>query len=132
MNGQADKKKILIVDDEADILEVMSVLVASWGYEVIPASSGKEALEAFEIRKPDIAILDYQIPDMDGISILKEIRKTNAKIPVIMFTAHPDAIPIKGADALNISAFVPKMSSEETLKIAVSTALTRLEPQERR
>lgn len=121
-----DKKKILLVDDEKDLLTVIGLTIESWGYEVIKASSGKEALGVLNDKNPDLVILDYLMPEMDGIATLKEIRKFNTKIPVIMFTAHPEGIPLKGTDNLGISAFVPKASAEAILRTSIRMVEQRL------
>ena len=114
------KRKVLLIDDEQDLLTVIGLTIESWGYEVITASSGKDGIEALKNQNPDIVILDYLMPEMDGIATLKEIRKINTKIPVIMFTAHPEGLPLKGAENLKINAFVPKSSPESILKTTIT------------
>ena len=66
-----DGKKILLVDDEAGILEVVGVRIRSWGYELLEAKNGKEAIGIVKAKKADLVVLDYMLPDMDGISVLK-------------------------------------------------------------
>jgi len=105
------KVKVLIVDDEVDYLALMRERIESWGYDVVLAESGKEALAIIKERKPDIVILDYLMPEMDGTAVLKEIRRTDKDLSVIMFTAHPDVKNIKGAQELGVSAFIPKLST---------------------
>lgn len=103
--------KILLVDDEPDFLETMASIIKEWDYDVIDVSSGKEAIDAVMGKNPDIVVLDYMMPEMDGVSVLKEIRKIDGKLPVIMFTAHPDIKVIKGTEKLGVSAFIPKLST---------------------
>jgi two-component system response regulator HydG len=105
------KIKVLIVDDEVDYLALMQERIESWGYDVVLAEGGKEALAIIKENKPDIVILDYLMPNMDGTAVLKEIRKSDQDLPVIMFTAHPDVKNIKGAQELGVSAFIPKLST---------------------
>jgi two-component system response regulator (stage 0 sporulation protein F) len=114
------KKKVLLVDDEADILFVIGKRISSWGYDLLKASSGKAALEILKNNNPDIVVLDYMMPEMDGIATLREIRKINTKIPVIMFTANPEGLPLKGTDGLGISAFVPKENAEDILQTTIN------------
>lgn len=90
------KIKILLVDDEVDLLELMSKRIESWGYDLIVATNGKEALDMLKSEEPDIIVLDYMMPDMDGVATLKKIRAMHNKIPVIMFTAFPDEKSIEG------------------------------------
>jgi len=108
------KLKILLVDDEPDFLTLMGARIESWGYELIGVSGGREAVKALQAKKPDIIILDYLMPEMDGVKTLKEIRKQNKHIPVIMFTAHPEIKVISGTEQLGVSAFIPKLSGQDT------------------
>lgn len=121
-----EKLKVLLVDDEPDLVEVVKMRIISWGYDLIEAFSGKEAIEAVNRKEPDIIVLDYMMPRMDGIQALKKIRKINNSIPVIMFTAHPDEKSIEGAEELNVITFVPKISvhldSQQALKSALNMA----------
>lgn len=118
-----DKIKVLLVDDEKDFLKVMGVRLKDWGYDLIEAQNAKEALEAVISKGPDAVILDYMLPDMDGISVLREIRKIDAKLPVIMFTAHPDAKAIKDSTDLSVNAFIPKFSVYSEVIPSLKTAL---------
>lgn len=118
-----DKKRILLVDDEEDLLELLKVRITSWGFEVIEAKNGKEAIEATSSKKPDIVILDYKMPDMDGLTVLKKIRKICATLPVIMFTVHPDVKVQEEARKLGVSAFVPKLSAYQDVQEALKSAI---------
>ena len=122
-----NKITVLLVDDEPDLLLVMGKTIESWGYRLITASGGREAIAFVAQGKADIIILDYLMPGLDGIETLKEIRKINAKIPVIMFSAHQAGVPIKGIGNLGISVFVPKSSSESTLRVAISMLEDKIE-----
>ncbi len=117
------KVKILIVDDEPDFLELMSLRVAGWGYTVIKASNGLAAIEAIKKSAPDMMILDYMMPGMDGIETLRQIRKSGNKMPVIMFTAYPNTNTLEGAASLGVSAFIPKLSAYSEVLPALKTAL---------
>lgn len=85
-------KKVLIVDDNPDILEMVSELLAANGFQPLTASSGNEALEKVESESPDLILLDINMPDMDGWSVLRELkeRKKAPPIKVIMLTATVD------------------------------------------
>lgn len=121
------KVKILIVDDEAVFLEVMSMRIESWGYDLIKAQNSKEAIASLKESNPDMVILDFKLPDNDGISTLKEMRKFDKEIPVIMFTAYPDAEIMKAADKLNVSAFIPKLSAYSDLGSSLKAAICMAE-----
>jgi len=123
------KVKVLLVDDELDFLEVLGVRVRSWGYDVLVASSGKEAIEALK-NNPDIVILDYLMPEMDGVQTLREIRKISNKIQVVMFTAHADGSAMADTEKLGVYAFIPKLSfyqdAQATLKSVIDTIAKKL------
>ncbi len=104
------KKKILFVDDETDFLAIMTQRIESWGYKVISASNGKEALDLFTDKKPDVIILDYLMPDINGIDLLKKIRAIDRNVPVLMFSAKADTDNVRDGIDLGIAAFIPKLS----------------------
>jgi CheY-like chemotaxis protein len=118
-----EKLKVLLVDDELDLLELIRSRIATWGYDLIEASSGKAALEAVVKHKPDMVVLDYRMPDMDGVATLKKIRQANSQIPVIMFTAYPDMKTIEGTERLGVTVFIPKLSPYENTSNQLKTAL---------
>lgn len=119
----AAKVKILLVDDEIDFLGIMRMRMEDWGYEVLEAGTGKAAVEIVKDGKADMVLLDYVMPDMNGLTILKEIRKINKDIPVIIFTAFPGMKSIKGAEELNISYIIPKLSVYQDTKEILGSAI---------
>lgn len=121
------KKKILLVDDEKDALTVMRERIRSWGYDLITASSGKEAIDELMDENPDIIILDYLMPEMDGVKTLKKIRRFDKEVPVIMFTAFPDERSIKGTERLGIRAYIPKLSAYSNALSSLKAAIEMTE-----
>jgi DNA-binding response OmpR family regulator len=83
----SNKKTILVVDDEPDFVEAIAIDLADMGYEVITAYTGMEGLRQIEKSKPDLLILDFMMREMNGSSVLKELRNEGNKIPVILITA---------------------------------------------
>jgi CheY-like chemotaxis protein len=82
-------KKILIVDDEPDILDVVQFRLSRKGYEVILAVNGREALEKINQQKPDLVFLDYRMPFLNGLEVCKRIKENESSksTPVIILTA---------------------------------------------
>jgi DNA-binding response OmpR family regulator len=76
------KRKILLVDDEVDFVDLMKTRLEANGYEVITANNGKEALDKFRLDKPVALLLDVMMPELDGLSVLKAIRAEDAVIPI--------------------------------------------------
>jgi len=105
------KKKILVVDDEPDFLEVIKIRLEVNNYEVITASSGKEALTKIKREKPTAVLLDILMPKVDGFEVLKKIRRSNKKLPVYIITAFSNEERFKLAQKLDASGFVVKTSS---------------------
>ena len=81
--------KILVLDDEREIAEVIALYLKNDGYEVIMAHTGREALEKIQQDPPDLALLDVMLPDIDGFRVLQKIRE-KYRFPVIMLTAKTE------------------------------------------
>lgn len=86
-------KKILVVDDEDDILHFLEMVLREKGYQVTTASGGHEALTRAQIDKPDLVLLDIMMPQMDGWEVLKLLRVDDdtRRIPVAMLSARTEA-----------------------------------------
>ncbi len=100
--------KFLIVDDEQDVVDNVSELFTLRNYAVVTATSGKKALELVEKEKPNIIILDIRMPDINGIDVLKEVKKNYPKIRVIMLTGIEDEATKNMAMALGASGYFTK------------------------
>jgi DNA-binding response OmpR family regulator len=83
------KKKILIVEDEESLRLFYEEELKAEGYEIITARNGKEAIQLFEERKPDLIVLDIVMPIMDGMEALGRIVGKKRKIPIIINTSYP-------------------------------------------
>ena len=79
-------KKILIVDDEKPISDIIKFNLTKEGYETVTAFDGREAIAKFDEENPDLIILDLMLPELDGLEVAKEVRKTS-HIPIIMLSA---------------------------------------------
>lgn len=119
---------LLLVDDDHDLLEMLCSIFRRAGYnELLTASSGAEALTIWRDRHPDMVVLDVMMPDMDGFSVLKEIRRTS-RVPVLMLTARGEAEDRvegleNGADDYLAKPFLPK-----ELLLRVGAILNRVYP----
>jgi two-component system alkaline phosphatase synthesis response regulator PhoP len=111
------EKKALIVDDEIHIIQVVAIKLRNNGFEVVTATDGQEALEAALEHKPDVIVTDYQMPVMDGLELIENLRKQEqtAQIPVIMLTARDFAIEPETIEQLKISACLSKPFSPREL-----------------
>ena len=102
------KRKILIVDDEPDFLEVMRTRLEANDYEVTTAATGEEALNYVKNNKPDAVLLDILMPGIDGLEVLRRIRKMDEDLPVYIITAFSTDERFKEANKLGASGFIVK------------------------
>ena len=119
-------RNILLVDDEEDIRDVLSVSLEDFGYEVYTAENGQEALEIYKEKKPSMVLTDIKMPLMDGIELLKEIKKRNPETEVVMITGHGDMeLAIKSLKH-EATDFITKPINVEALEISLKRAAERI------
>ena len=90
-----NKKTILIVDDDLDLLKLLSMRLESSGYHVVAVDSGEKAIVQYSLCNPSVVVTDMQMGGMDGIELFNALHKINSALPVIILTAHgtiPDAV----------------------------------------
>src|SRR6201986_4119880 len=92
MEAVTASPRLLVVDDEATILELLSGSLRLAGFEVVTAASGAAAVRAATASRPDLVLLDVMLPDGDGFEALRRIRSGGSEVPVIFLTAR-DAVP---------------------------------------
>ena len=104
------EQKVLVVDDELGIRELLHDALTEAGYEVITARSGKEAIEVFRTKKPDLVLLDIMMPELDGFQTCEILRKdsNNASLPIIMLTAKDRESDIVQALELGADDYIIK------------------------
>jgi len=98
-------KKILVVDDDIDILEVVEIILISHGFDVYTHTSGYNVPLIVTDYKPDIILLDISLPDRSGTEICKELKETH-DIPILLFSAH--ASPEEAYKGCNADGFIDK------------------------
>jgi two-component system KDP operon response regulator KdpE len=115
-----------VVDDEVRILNFLKSKLKAAGYEVLTASNGREALEQFQVREPDLIVLDVLMPAMGGFEMLKELR-TFSRVPVIILSAKgADTDKIKGL-SLGADDYLPKPFNPDELVARIKAVRRRLE-----
>lgn len=122
------ESKVLIVDDDSNICDLIELYLQKEGYKVFKTYNGKEALKVFGEKQIDIVVLDIMMPQMDGYEVLKEIRKST-QIPVVMLTAKGETFDRVlglelGADDYLVKPFEPK-----ELVARIRAVLRRYKPQ---
>lgn len=119
-------KKVLLIDDDNGIIEVLKLYFEKEGYQVSTCMQGDKAVATFNVAKPDIIILDLMLPGMDGNEICREIRKTS-DVPIIMLTAKTDTLDKVVGLELGADDFVPKPFEPKELLARVKAVLRRTE-----
>ena len=117
---------ILLVDDDADMRMMTERWLRKDGYTVIAAGSGREALDSLQGFRPDLVLLDYNMPDLDGIGTLTEIRNHPATrdLPVFFLTGMEDEGSRETAEKLNPQGYLQKSLGKKGLLAALSAYFT--------
>ena len=109
-------RKVLVIDDEPDTLELIKLVLESGGFEVIPASSGVEALNIIETVRPKLVLLDIMMPDMDGWEVFRKIKEKDSSIPIAILTAKAQNIDkLLGLHVLKADDYITKPFSKDEL-----------------
>jgi len=120
------KNSILIVDDEKDVRNIITDVLADAGYDVHQAESGMEAIRIFDKIEPSIVVTDIKMPGMDGIELLKIIKEKNSETEVIMLTGHGDMeIAIKSFQYKAFD-FITKPIPVEMLHVVLENARNKI------
>ena len=117
-------KKILVVDDEKPISDIVKFSLSKEGFEVVTAFDGEEGLAVFAAENPDLVILDLMLPKIEGLEVCREIRKTS-NIPIIMVTAKDSEIDKVLGLELGADDYVTKPFSNRELIARVKANLRR-------
>ena len=120
-------EKILVVDDDTNICELLRLYLTKEGYQVTVANDGEEGLEKFNQVKPDMVLLDVMMPKMDGIQVLEKLRQEGVKTPIMMLTAKGQKSDrITGFNA-GADDYLPKPFDPDELLSRVRAILRRSE-----
>ena len=87
-SGRTAEARLLVVDDEPNIVELLSASLRYAGFEVVTAMNGAEAVSAVERHRPDLVVLDVMLPDVDGFVVLRRLRAGSYPLPVLFLTAR--------------------------------------------
>ena len=118
--------RLMIVDDEPDICDFVQNFFQERNFEVVVAYNGTDALKLLEKERPHIVLLDLRIPAMDGMEVLKTIKKFDSNIKVVMITATLDADKAEQAKQLGASEYITKPLLLEQLERTILTISERV------
>lgn len=102
--------KVLIIDDEIEVATLLAEAVKMDGHEPIVAHDGPKGLALLNEHRPDVVFLDIQMPEMDGIDVLRRIRANDTKLPVVLITGHAVSRELEEARRLGVMEVIEKPS----------------------
>jgi len=120
--------KILVIDDDQGIRRLLDTLLRRKGYDVVLAENGRKGLELFRREHPDVIVLDLKMPEMDGLTVLQQIRGVDLKQPVIIFTGAGTPEMEQQIRALGVTEIVEKDVSLDRLEDSLKRLLKPLGP----
>lgn len=121
------KYSLLYAEDQEHIRRIVISYLKEYFTKIYEASDGKEALEVYHDKKPDIIITDIEMPKMDGLTLCKKIRKTDDKTPVVITTAYTTTEYLLEAVGLNLVKYLVKPIEEESLFEALTLCFEKIE-----
>lgn len=116
--------KILVIDDEPNIISILTSRLEANNYDVVAASNGEEGLEKVESESPDLIIVDILMPKMDGLTFVKQVKKSGKEIPIIILTAKPgmkDLFSMEGVKDYVVKPFTAEELLEKIEKHIAKT-----------
>jgi len=108
--------KVLVIDDEPGARVLLDIHLSHRGYDVILAGDGWKGLQLYHREHPDVILLDLNMPELDGVTVLKQIRRVDLKQPVIVLTADSNPETEQQVRALGVNEFVLKSCSMQLLE----------------
>ena len=122
--------RLLVVDDEPNIRELLSTSLRFAGFDVVAAGNGREALNAVEKQAPDLAVLDVMLPDMDGFTLTRRLRASGRHFPVVFLTARDDTEDKVTGLTVGGDDYVTKPFSLDEVVARIRAVLRRTQPLE--
>ena len=128
-SGRRGKRRVLVVDDEKDLVDLITYNLVRNGYEVLSAYNGAEALELAQREPPDLVILDLMLPGLDGTEVARRLRADarTAATPIVMLTAKGEETDVVVGLTLGADDYVTKPFSMKILLARINTVLRRSE-----
>ncbi len=123
--GAEDRIRILVVDDDPTSLAALSALLAGDGYRISVARGGREALLRIARDRPDCVVLDYAMPEMTGLEVLRSLRASGDQIPVLMLSAKSDPYDKTAGYSSGADVYVGKDEDPSVVRAAIQRLLNR-------
>ena len=126
--AKTDVMRVICVEDEAEMIDLIRLILSRKGFEVIGANGGKQGLEMIREQKPDLILLDLMMPDMDGWEVYQQVKADEATrdIPVIVVTAKAQSIDkVLGLHIAKVDDYISKPFSPQELLDSVEQVLNK-------
>jgi DNA-binding response OmpR family regulator len=117
------RRKILIVDDDVDIVRMVGTMLGGQGWDVLSALGGEEALRLVRAERPDLALVDIMMPHMNGLEVLREARAIAPELRIVMITAFGDVGSYLESRELGACEYINKPFESEELLTLIRRAL---------
>ena len=123
--GGDEKVRVLVVDDEPNIVDVISMALRFEGFEVLAAATGADAIAAVAAERPQLLVLDVMLPDIDGFEVARRLASAGTDVPIIFLTARDSTEDIVHGLTIGGDDYVTKPFSLEELVARIRTILRR-------
>jgi two-component system OmpR family response regulator len=130
VKNENPEAKLLVVDDEPNILELLATSLRFAGFEVVTAANGRDALAKAESENPDLAVLDVMLPDMDGFSVTRKLRAAGRHFPILFLTAKDETEDKVTGLTVGGDDYVTKPFSLDEVVARIRAVLRRTQPAE--
>ncbi|QKW08360.1 response regulator transcription factor [Streptomyces sp. NA04227] len=125
---EGEGRRVLVVDDEPSLLDVLATSLRFLGYQVAEAADGREALAAASRTRPDLILLDVMLPDMDGFTVARRLRERGHGVPVVFLTARESGQDVLTGFALGADDYITKPFRLEEVAARVHAVIRRTAP----
>jgi two-component system chemotaxis response regulator CheY len=121
--------KVMLVDDSRTIRNIQKNVLSQLGHtDILEAGDGLEALKLLETDTPDLMLVDWNMPNMDGITLVRKVRETNKKTPIIMCTTEAQKDRVIEAIKAGVNNYVVKPFNVESLSEKIDQTMAKLQP----
>ncbi|MEP0842001.1 MAG: response regulator [Phycisphaerae bacterium] len=119
--------KILLVDDSRTIRNIQKIVLGQLGHsDVVEAADGVEALAQIAAQRPDLVLIDWNMPNMDGITLVRKIRESDKKLPLIMCTTEAEKSRVIEAIKAGVNGYLVKPFASETLAEKINATMAKV------
>ncbi|SDB81568.1 two-component system, response regulator, stage 0 sporulation protein F/two-component system, NtrC family, response regulator AtoC [Pelagirhabdus alkalitolerans] len=117
------RQKVLVVDDQRGIRSLLEIILKQEGFNVASCQKGSEVIQSVQTEQPDLIIMDYRLPEMNGIKVTKELEQLGYRIPIILMSGLVDEVKEKSAPYITVKDYFNKPFDINDAKAKIKKAL---------